>query len=230
MIIFPAKKHKRSARTAQKERYMKFDCIASTNTGIDFGVKAGNKKIVFIKAGLGGNLFGYDDKYLKIAHRLNERYGCSIISASNPHDGKLHVASDKAIIEAYVKENGIESPELYFFGHSNGGIKGLQLATELTFRKMLLVNMPLMIDFHKTKKYLSIIPDTKITFVYGELTPLTPIYRSLRASLTTWIYLSFPAPTTILQGSPIVSFPFPTALWNNRTPKTLRTLRKAGWH
>lgn len=171
MIIFPAKKHKRSARTAQKERYMKFDCIASTNTGIDFGVKAGNKKIVFIKAGLGGNLFGYDDKYLKIAHRLNERYGCSIISASNPHDGKLHVASDKAIIEAYVKENGIESPELYFFGHSNGGIKGLQLATELTFRKMLLVNMPLMIDFHKTKKYLSIIPDTKITFVYGELDP-----------------------------------------------------------
>ena len=171
MIIFPAKKRKRSAQTAQKERYMKFDCIASTNTGIDFGVKAGNKKIVFIKAGLGGNLFGYDDKYLKIAHRLNERYGCSIISASNPHDGKLHVASDKAIIEAYVKEKGIESPELYFFGHSNGGIKGLQLATELTFRKMLLVNMPLMIDFHKTKKYLSIIPDTKITFVYGELDP-----------------------------------------------------------
>ena len=28
-----------------------------------------------------------------------------------------------------------------------------------------------MIDFHKTKKYLSIIPDTKITFVYGELDP-----------------------------------------------------------
>ncbi|MBQ5633750.1 MAG: hypothetical protein IIV11_02565 [Clostridia bacterium] len=151
---------------------MSFDYIGKTESGIEFGVIAGGENILFIKAGLGGNFSGYLDKYLKIAKRLNEIAGFSVISASNPHDGKSHVADDRAIIDDFITRSNIKSPRLFFLGHSNGGIKGLELcASGVAFRKMLLINMPLMINFHKTKRYISSVPDTDIKMVYGELDP-----------------------------------------------------------
>ena len=42
---------------------------------------------------------------------------------------------------------------------------------DVAFEKMILVNMPLMINFHKTKAYLAAIPKTEIIAVYGELDP-----------------------------------------------------------
>ena len=132
----------------------------------------GNHKIVFIKTGLGGNYVGYENKYLIMAHQLRQKYGCSVIVASNPHDGQSHVSQDRQMIEQYIADKQIRFPELYFFGNSNGGTKGLQLADAgVAFRKMILVNMPLMINFHKTKRYISEIPQTKILAVYGEKDP-----------------------------------------------------------
>ena len=120
--------------------------------GIDYGLIKGGPRIVFIKVGLGGNCSGYENKYLKMAYRLQEKYGCSVIVASNPHDGKSHTRIDRQIIEQYIAKYEIDSPELFFFGHSNGGVKGLELTDAgVEFKKMILVNMPLMINFHKTK-------------------------------------------------------------------------------
>lgn len=140
--------------------------------GIDYGFVNGNSKIVFIKTGLGGSCFGYEDRYLNMALRLKDRYGCSVIVASNPNDNKNHVDADRQIIEQYTSDHNIDHFELFFFGHSNGCIKGLELTeSSPKFRKMILVNMPLMINFHKTKRYVSKIPDTHIVAVYGELDP-----------------------------------------------------------
>ncbi len=146
-----------------------------TQDDIDYGVVRGNHKIVFVKAGLGGDHVGDEGKYLIMARRLRETYGCSVIVSANPYDGRAHIRQNKDVIEQYMAEEQIDSPELFFFGHSNGGVKGLQLACAgVAFRRMILVNMPLMINFHKTKRYISEIPQTGILAVYGEKDPSYP--------------------------------------------------------
>ena len=60
----------------------------SDNIIINYGIVNGNNTIVFIKAGQDGSLYGYQDKYIKMAKRLNQKYGCSVICSSNPFDGR----------------------------------------------------------------------------------------------------------------------------------------------
>jgi len=151
---------------------MKFNYVSQIGNNIDYGIINGNNKIVFIKPGLGGSYLGYEEKYLKIAMRLYEKAGCSVISVSNPNDNKNHIGYDKEIITSYISNNGIKQPELFFFGHSNGCIKGLELAASgLFFHRIILINMPLMINLHKTKKYIAEIPQADIVAVYGEKDP-----------------------------------------------------------
>jgi hypothetical protein len=134
----------------------------------EYGYIPGNEKVVFIKAGLGGAYLGYEDKYLRIARLLHEKHGCTVVSASNPNDKRFGVADDREILEEMLQKLGLESPELYLFGNSDGCRKGLALATEMPFRRMILVNMPLTINFHLTKRNLSLIPETDVIAVYGE--------------------------------------------------------------
>ena len=133
-----------------------------------YGYIPGNEKIVFIKAGLGGEYLGYENKYLRIARLLHEKHGCTVVSVSNPNDKRFGVADDRAILEGMLSMLGFENPELYLFGNSDGCRKGLALATEMPFKRMILVNMPLTINFHHTKRHLSLIPETDVIAVYGE--------------------------------------------------------------
>ena len=134
---------------------------------LEYGYIPGNEKIVFIKAGLGGNYLGYENKYLRIARLLHEKYGCTVVSVSNPNDKRFGTADDVEILERMIRQNGSSAPELYLFGNSNGCQKGLSLAAAFPFRRLVLVNMPLTINFHRTKMLLSLIPDTDVTAVYG---------------------------------------------------------------
>lgn len=52
-----------------KEIHSKFEDIAI----IDYGIVEGNNIIVFIKAGQNGSLYGYQNKYIKMAKRLNKK-------------------------------------------------------------------------------------------------------------------------------------------------------------
>ena len=47
---------------------------------IKYGILFGNEKIVFIKVGADGNIRGYQDKYLKMAHRVHARIGDTFIA------------------------------------------------------------------------------------------------------------------------------------------------------
>ena len=51
---------------------------------IEYEVIFGNEKMVFIKAGAGGSARGYENKYLRMARRIHERIGATVICASNP--------------------------------------------------------------------------------------------------------------------------------------------------
>ena len=144
-----------------------FDFICGDGE-LEYGYIPGNEKVVFIKAGLGGDYRGYENKYLKIARLLNQKHGCTVISVSNPYEKPFGVADDRAILEKILQKFGFENPDLYLFGNSDGCRKGLTLASEVYFRRMILVNMPLTINLHRTRRYLSLIPDTDVIAVYVE--------------------------------------------------------------
>ena len=57
-------------------------------------------------------------------------------------------------------------------GASDGAVKGLLLLSSgIEIKKMLLINMPLMVNFYKTVARLSSSPKTSITLVIGERDP-----------------------------------------------------------
>ena len=63
---------------------------------------------------------------------------------------------------------------LSYIGASMGATQGLVLATRhFAFRPMLLINMPLMINFHKIKDALAR-AKADVTFVYGKEDPSHP--------------------------------------------------------
>lgn len=133
---------------------------------IEYGHIHGNNRIVIIKAGAGGNHIGYEEKYLKMARLLHDTYGCTVLCLSNyANDSFEH--GDMAVIRELIADRGGEV-ELYYIGNSNGSTQGLLTATKyFDLRRMVLVNMPLMLNFHKIKEALAR-ADTDIRFVYGE--------------------------------------------------------------
>ena len=136
---------------------------------IEYGLIHGNSRIVIIKAGAGGNYIGAEEKYLKMARLLHDTCGCTVLCLSNYANDSFE-RGDAAVIRELIADMGGEV-ELYYVGNSNGSTQGLLSATKyFGFRRMVLVNMPLMLNFHKIKEALSR-ADTKIRFVYGEKDP-----------------------------------------------------------
>ena len=138
---------------------LKFDEIIDDR----YGIVKGSDKVLFIKAGSGGNVYGYQNKYLKIARSVNYNYGLTVIVCSN--DGNVGVCEDFE----RMKDNFAD--EIYFMGMSNGASQGIQsLYNDERIKGMLLVNCPLMINLHKTKEGINNYKG-RITFVFGTKDP-----------------------------------------------------------
>lgn len=152
---------------------MKFDVFntAALPDGVkaEYGVIRGNSSVVIIKAGSGGSCVGDGDRYLKLGKMLHDSAGCTVVCFSNFSNDSF-LRADAAVIRELVSQLP-EEARLYFIGVSNGATQGLiDAAKEFPFRRMLLVNMPLMINFHKIKDALTRVA-TDIRFVYGERDP-----------------------------------------------------------
>ena len=77
------------------------------DTTIEYGIidgEIGCNKILFIKAGQNGSCYGYRNKYLKIAERIKEKYGCTVITSSNPFNGGNPLDDAMKVIELYCSE------------------------------------------------------------------------------------------------------------------------------
>ena len=137
---------------------------------IDYGIVKGNNKIVFIKAGQDGSMYGYENKYLKIATAINDKYGYTVICSSNPFDGTNPLDNAMDVIENYCKDNNYKDYEIYYMGTSNGGIIGAQFGFNYPkIKRMILINAPLMINLHKTKEGIKSFKGDKIVLIYGSL-------------------------------------------------------------
>lgn len=146
-----------------KEIHSKFEDIAI----IDYGIIEGNNIIVFIKAGQNGSLYGYQNKYINMAKRLNQKYGCSVICSSNPFDGNNPLDNAMTIIENYAKR--FDDYKIYYLGYSNGALIGAWFGIKYPkIKRMVLVNGPLMYNLHKTKEGALSFKGESINFIYGE--------------------------------------------------------------
>ena len=146
-----------------KEIHSKFEDIAI----IDYGIIEGNNIIVFIKAGQNGSLYGYQNIYIKMAKRLNQKYGCSVICSSNPFDGNNPLDNAMVIIEDYAKR--FDDYKIYYLGYSNGALIGAWFGIKYPkIKRMALVNGPLMYNLYKTKEGALSFKGESINFIYGE--------------------------------------------------------------
>lgn len=146
-----------------KEIHSKFEDIAI----IDYGIVEGNNIIVFIKAGQNGSLYGYQNKYVKMAKRLNKKYGCSVICSSNPFDGNNPLDNAMEVIEDYAKR--FDDFKIYYLGYSNGALIGAWFGIKYPkIKRMALVNGPLMYNLYKTKEGALSFKGGSINFIYGE--------------------------------------------------------------
>lgn len=110
-----------------------------------YGIASGGEDVFFIKTEVNSSIYGYQNKYLKIAKRISYKYGLTVIVANNSSDVTLE--NDFNNLEDYLKGN------IYFMGVSNGAAQAIQSeAVSSRIKKMLLVNIPLMINLHKTKE------------------------------------------------------------------------------
>ncbi len=137
---------------------------------IDYGIMKGNETIVFIKAGQDGSMYGYQNKYLKMANIIHKKYGYTVICSSNPFDGTNPLNNAMEIIENYCKEQNFQDYKIFYMGHSNGALIGAWYGIHYPkIKRMLLVNGPLMYNWHKTKEGIKNFSGEKMVFVYGSL-------------------------------------------------------------
>ena len=134
---------------------------------IKYGILYGNEKIVFIKVGADGSIRGYQDKYLKMAHRVHERLGATIICASNPYIEHGHLEADQEMIFKVAAECGFSDYEVYFVGTSDGGYHNLLLAQQVPQSVKLLGINASLVDEDGFVEKLKKIPNIKKLLVYG---------------------------------------------------------------
>ena len=130
---------------------------------VDYGFIFGNNKIVFIKAGAGGGILGYQDKYLRMAHRVHERLGATVICSSNYEKS---LPTDKKAIEWCARYLKLEDVELYFVGVSDGADQCIILARNTPTKKLICIN-PSFVPGHDPSDRLIIRSKVDKIFVYG---------------------------------------------------------------
>lgn len=164
---------------------MDFDFILerkAASAKIEYGVLRGGGDTVFVKAGRGGTYRGEGEKYLRFAAFLREKYGVSVVCADNPEACRSSYDAD---ISALCE---VARGEIYLWGTSDGAFKCIDISERVDFRKSVLVNMPLMINFYKNKERLKKLPARRVAFAYGEQDAsmkYTPFLESLGCELVT---------------------------------------------
>ena len=93
-----------SATSDLETHFDRIVTLSQNGKEIEYGTIDGNNTIVFIKAGLEGSCYGYENKYARIGRALNEKHGCSIIASSNLLGYKTDFAAEMDFIRNYAKK------------------------------------------------------------------------------------------------------------------------------
>ena len=152
-----------------------FDLVKSrkcTDCCIEYGFIFGGdrQKIFLIKAGQDGSIYGYQNKYLKLAYELRDLYGFSVVCASTPSSDIDQMAQFAEIVQSEFKIT--DATKIYFMGMSKGASIGcLGHASFPQISRFLLINPPLMINTTKICRCSQNFAGEMMTFVFGSLDP-----------------------------------------------------------
>ena len=139
---------------------------------VNYGIIEGNNTILLIKAGQDGSMYGYENKYLTIARNINKEFGYTVICSSNPLRKTNPLEQAMEIIEDYCEKKGFDDYQVYYMGLSNGGYIGAAYAHLYPkMKRMLIVNMPIFVNWHKIKDGMKQFNGEQATFIYGTLDP-----------------------------------------------------------
>ena len=143
-----------------------FDKIINANAGYIHG----SNKVLFIKTGQGGTIYGYENKYLDLAREVNKKYGWSVFVSATIADTQETYENDMQLLEQCV---GVAEYEVFYLGVSKGGLIGIwHGANDVKIKRMVAINAPLMINFHgKTLPGVRTLGKDKLTMVYGSYDP-----------------------------------------------------------
>ena len=155
---------------------MDYDAFLSFH-GVEFGLMEGTDGLLIVKTGSGGTIYGHENKYLTLAARIAERHGFSVMVSDNPLeiDPEENMSTTMSVAEDYIASRNAGSSVSYF-GVSKGGQYGAMYGYRYPFvQKWLLLNMPVMINWHKSKAGLMKMPaEQEVTMLFGERDPSYP--------------------------------------------------------
>ena len=144
-----------------------------------YGIINGNNTIIFIKPGMGGSCYGYENKYVRIGRLLHENHGCSIISSSNPLGYQTDFAAEMDFIRDYAKKQNHKGFQVYYLGHSNGAALGIINACHFPeIKKLVCINAPLMTNPHLLIRGIKEFSGEKMFLVYGSKDPSFNMVKS----------------------------------------------------
>ena len=136
--------------------------------GKQFGIIQGEKYLVFIKTGKGGSIEGFKNKYLNICDFLFKKYGYTFVVSANPKDSVCDLEEEIKCIDTYIGDY----KEIVFVGISNGAFIGATQCRKIEkIKNAVLINAPLMINFHKIKEGAQKFRGDNMYFLYGEADP-----------------------------------------------------------
>ena len=123
-----------------------------TYNNIKFGVITGKKGLLIVKTGSGGNIYGYENKYLLLSEHVNQRYDFSVIVSDNPQNISPLENFNTTLLVAERYNLSFNCHDIYYFGVSKGASYAAMYAYKYNWvTKWLAVNMPIFINWHLLK-------------------------------------------------------------------------------
>lgn len=182
-------------RFFRRNKYDEINIVNQGGTDITYGIIHGNNTIVFIKTGMKGSIYGYQNKYLKISKELNNNHNCTVIVSSNPNGLYDDFENEMKSLKAYAYYHKWSDYQIYYMGHSIGATLGIVNAHKYPeIKKLLCINAPLNINSHLLTDEIQKFSGEKITMIYGSKDPdcnMIKLFSKLKSDNTDF---------TIIQG------------------------------
>lgn len=164
-------------------KYSKIDWQETMNgvtidCSLDIAIHPADSEIVLLTVpGVDGSVDGFEDKYLKIAENIQEKYGAAIVRMANPFITSYHWESNIRQSLNYILENteeitGHKDIEIRIIAHSAGAAIVAQIAWEYPeITRILLINPATKLGIDKIKYGLSEFIGDRITVLFGSEDP-----------------------------------------------------------
>ena len=144
--------------------------------GVNFGLIEGENGLFVVKTGSSGNIYGHEEKYLKLAIHIKDKYATSVIVSDNPLEITPVDNMDATMTVADKYRQDYEISLVYYFGVSKGGQYAAMFAYQYQWvTKWLALNMPLFINWHRSRQGLEQLSQSQQMFLlFGDRDPSYP--------------------------------------------------------